>query len=271
NSSIHLDKDDYPKLAGILASNRWSYLPQQNLPIEPFDYTSNLEIITLTGDYSQQDTEISGLYNDAVNTFGSGQVLAILACKDGEGHYLYKREANDPKTTTSEPEKTEEDFVYISQDGKGILYTTSALILHFNIFIRFNFTKSGGYWSLQAANIDYNNAQINSILPISRRSCLPEAPIGFSYRCSSSDLFFNGTDGNLTIKDFQVQPWTKDSSFSDAYNCVGFVTIPILSGLFICSIVIGILSVGINLLMSIKTPTKFDNNRSKQLSFTVQD
>lgn len=133
NGSVQLDKEDYPKLAETLTKNQWAYLPQQNLPVEPFDYNPNLEVITLTGDPSHQDTELSALYNDAVTIYGVGHVLAILACRETEGHYLYKREAEEPKTTPeAEIGETENNFVYI-EEGKAIFYTTSAPILHLNV------------------------------------------------------------------------------------------------------------------------------------------
>lgn len=133
NGSLHLDREDYPKLAAIMSKDQWAYLPQQNLPVEPFDFNSNLEIIDLTGDPSHQDVEMTALYNDAVTIYGKGGVLAILACKEAEGHYLYKREAEEPKTTISPiAGETEKNFVYIA-DGKAILYTTSAPILYLNV------------------------------------------------------------------------------------------------------------------------------------------
>lgn len=133
NGSVQLDKEDYPKLADILSRNQWTYLPQQNLPVEPFDYNPNFEVITLTGDPSHQDTEISALYNDATTIYGAGHVLAVLACQEMEGHYLYKRDAEDPKTTPSSVSgETEKNFVYMLE-GKAILYTTSAPILHLNV------------------------------------------------------------------------------------------------------------------------------------------
>lgn len=133
NGSVHLDKEDYPKLAETLSKNQWAYFPQQNLPVEPYDFNSNLEIVPLTGDPSHQDIEMIALYNDAVTIYGVGQVLAVLACKEMEGHYMYKREAEEPKTTPSAvSEETETNFVYIA-DGKAILYTTSAPILHLNV------------------------------------------------------------------------------------------------------------------------------------------
>lgn len=133
NSSMHLDKEDFPKLAETLSKNQWAYLPQQSLPVEPFDYNSNLEVITLTGDPSHQDIEMTALYNDAVTIYGAGQVLAILACKETDAHYLYKREAEEQKTTPSSvPGETEKNLIFIV-DGKAILYTTSTPILHLNV------------------------------------------------------------------------------------------------------------------------------------------
>lgn len=55
---------------------------------------------------------------------------------------------------------------------------------------------------MSATNIEYKD--VDTTFLIARRSCIPEAPIGFSYRCSSTDMFFDGEGGNLTIKDFQV-------------------------------------------------------------------
>lgn len=132
NSSLDLDKENFPKLSGILAEDQWAYLPQRDLPVQPFDYNPNLEVITLTGDVFHQDTELTALYNDAVSIYGKGNVLAVLACTELEGHYMYKREAEEAKTPSPEPSETVKNFVYIV-DGKAILYTTSAPILHLNI------------------------------------------------------------------------------------------------------------------------------------------
>lgn len=76
------------------------------------------------------------MYRDAVNTYGSGKVLGILATKMDD-HDIRKREAAAEETSTSSTTTTaisptdepiEEDYIYNAK-GKAILYTTIAPIL----------------------------------------------------------------------------------------------------------------------------------------------
>ena len=71
------------------------------------------------------------------------------------------------------------------------------------LFMRFNFTLSYGSWSMKAVEIEYNGYK--NVLPVVGNMYeVPSAPLGFSYRCSSRDLWFsNGTDV-LNISDYQV-------------------------------------------------------------------
>lgn len=309
NNTNRLDKENYPKFRELVSNNVWTYLPQHSLVVEPFNYNTNVEVINLVGQTSQQDTEIVALFKDSVTIYGEGEVLGIMAYREEEIHYMFKREANEEPTTTSitpTEEPTETNFIYHAP-GKAILYTTSAPLLHMEINgqlhslalmehdkevtfddrnewsrlnigfkvnntrlrLRFNFTLSAyKYWALTAVEVEYKD--IKNSLPLVGDE--PIAPEGFSYRCSSKSLIFRSEQDNLTIVDYQVQPWLNGAdSFSDAYHCVGFVTVPILSGLFVSSILIGLLFLGILALMDIKTPNKFETSRSKQLTFTVQD
>lgn len=105
----------------------------------------------MVGTPAQQDVEISALYNDAVNTYGVGKVLGILATNTPKV-VLYtrvkravevKEEATTSSsvvsatTTTEEPlsplepsgeETMQENFVYIDV-GKTMMYTTGAPVL----------------------------------------------------------------------------------------------------------------------------------------------
>lgn len=92
------------------------------------------KVIHLVGPESQQDVEISALYRDAFNTYGSGKVLGILATKMDD-HDIRKREAAEEASTTTAvsptDEPVEEDYIYNAK-GKAILYTTTAPILSDN-------------------------------------------------------------------------------------------------------------------------------------------
>lgn len=61
----------------------------------------------------------------------------------------------------------------------------------------------------------------------------------------------------------QIQPnfagLTEFNQFSDSpHNCLGFMTIPILMGLFISIILLGILSIGFSCLFTIETYDRFE-------------
>ncbi|XP_055906783.1 uncharacterized protein LOC129942017 [Eupeodes corollae] len=308
NNTNRLDGENYPKFRQLVNENAWTYLPQHTLAVEPFNYNTNVEVINLVGQTSQQDTEIVALFKDSVTIYGEGEVLGILAYREEEVHYMYKREANEETTTQIAPteEPTETNFIY-QAPGKAILYTTTAPLLNMDINgqihslalmehdkeitfddrndwsrlnigfkvnntrlrLRFNFTLSSyHYWSLTAVEVEYKD--IRNSLPLIGDE--PVAPLEFSYRCSSKPLIFRSEQDNLTISDYQIQPWLNGrDKFSDAYHCVGFVTVPILSGLFVSAILIGLLFLGILAIMDIKTPNKFETSRSKQLTFTVQE
>lgn len=110
------------------------------------------QVINLVGPASQQDVELSAFYNDAVNSYGVGNVLGILAIKSND-HELRKRAANDdnnednsPDATTQTPELTtlpepdiatnlaEQDFIYYpdkpaKNSTRILLHTRSPPIL----------------------------------------------------------------------------------------------------------------------------------------------
>lgn len=85
-----------------------------------------MQIINLSGPTTQQDTEITALYKDAVLNNGEGRVLGIFASKRIPPNRIQKREAgvstdeptNSPVATTTglpptdEPNNVNVNFTY---------------------------------------------------------------------------------------------------------------------------------------------------------------
>ncbi|CRL07970.1 CLUMA_CG020835, isoform A [Clunio marinus] len=226
-------------------------------------------------------------------------------------HTIYKREAKqddvttEMPTTTSSDDSTEDNLIY-SATGKGILYTTEIPILKIKgskpsedvtyslqkhaivtaddrqdifkliikfivpektITIRFCFQISGGKWIMNQAEVDIDGK--TTMLNIVGET--PKAPLGFSFACGNS-FVFKSAKISLLLKNIQVQPLLKgENKFSKAFDCVGIVSPAIVSGIFVTFILGIVLSIAITAILDIKTPNKFENRSSKQLTFTVQE
>lgn len=71
---------------------------------------------------------------------------------------------------------------------------------------------------------------------------------------------------------FQMQPFMDSTErFSDNFDCIGYMTPGILSGLMVMGLIIMGLSAAWIMILDIRSPDKFESNRSKQLTITVQD
>lgn len=231
--------------------------------------------------------------------------------EDEGGRHKREAEAeSSTSSTTASPAPAEEvmkeDFIYIAT-GKAMLYTTSAPILSVDntsteekpfsrelkshgivkvderdqlrrlivtfatedvkTTLRFRFPITAGYWSLTSVEVE--DKEFKNTLEVVGEP--PSAPLSFSHKCSRSLIFKNGTM-SLTMENVQVQPWLgSEDRFSDAYDCIGFTTVPIWSGIFVSFLILIGTGIGINAIMEIKTPTRFESSRSKQLTFTVQE
>ncbi|XP_030370200.1 uncharacterized protein LOC115620868 isoform X1 [Scaptodrosophila lebanonensis] len=222
-----------------------------------------------------------------------------------------ENEEDASRTTTAQPpsaEETEQSFVYVAEGNKAVLYLNSPPVLRLSnesikllehnkhitfddqhakgygrlsitfmhnndkCTLRFKFTLSRGTWQMSNVEVDYKGVLV---LPArGDEYTLPSAPLGFSYRCSASNLIFGSRESaeSLQLTDFQVQPWLNGKkSFGEVYDCVGFTSTPILSGLLVVSFLIAILTLGISAMLSIHTPNRFESSRNKQLTFTVQE
>lgn len=140
-----------------------------------------------------------------------------------------------------------------------------------NIQFSLDFLKSStGYWYIQSVNLTVNNTltqfNINGSI---------YAPFRFSYACG--DQTFGNATAGITLPQFQVQPvflstiFTKQGKFDDPYNCVGFTTIPIWSGLFVTFILMIIMSIGLTMMMDIKTMDRFDDAKGKTITINVSE
>lgn len=132
-----------------------------------------------------------------------------------------------------------------------------------NLMLDFSFpVKSMGYYTLD--NITYDINGKNGVLLTKRDIYFPKT---FSYHCSLQTIFANDTV-RLRIMDMQVQINHTNAMFSDAYDCVGFTSIPIWTGIFVTAILALIMIWALTMIMDIRTMDRFDDPKGKTITIS---
>lgn len=181
--------------------------------------------------------------------------------------YFKSLQARDKKGTSTEvtvntvtTSKTNEKEIAITIDSKY------RIVLTFNLdgenYVILNKSKS---------TIDGKEIVINSDVFM---------PQEFSYACVSSLSFnFKEPAGDIVgvyFKNIQFQLNFENagenlSKFGDAYDCVGFTSPAIWSGLFITFLLLSIIGTGITYIMDIKTMDKFDDAKGKTITISASE
>lgn len=132
---------------------------------------------------------------------------------------------------------------------------------------------SAGYWYLSGINVtEKGNPQLEYSLKVKE----VYAPVGFSYHCTAGIFYGGDTKQNLSLPSFQIQAFSSTTNrtqygFGDAYDCVGFTTAPIWSGLFVTFILALIMTFGLTFMMDIKTMDRFDDPKGKTITVNVNE
>jgi V-type H+-transporting ATPase S1 subunit len=99
-------------------------------------------------------------------------------------------------------------------------------------------------------------------------------PFNFSYHCSKESIFSyknKETKEEISLKIFNLQVQMDTKKFNDAYDCVGFMSIPIWTGIFVTSILAIIMIWGLTMIMDIRTMDRFDDPKGKTITISAQD
>ncbi|XP_045506507.1 uncharacterized protein LOC123702765 isoform X2 [Colias croceus] len=139
------------------------------------------------------------------------------------------------------------------------------------ITLEFSFKQSGGWWTAVGVEVKRGLATIGLNLQAPAPPDAPSAVLGKAYHCSLP-LVYSSEEASLTFPNIQMQPFMESTEkFSDAFDCIGFTSVPIWSGLMVSFIMLLGLSISITMIMDIKTMDKFETTRSKQLTITVSE
>ncbi|XP_001655580.2 uncharacterized protein LOC5580171 [Aedes aegypti] len=166
---------------------------------------------------------------------------------------------------------------YDSREGESTLMVTFKTEDTTKVTLKFRFEIDAGYWSMPKVDVQLIDTKSkdtsktpDTTLEISEADT-PYAPLGFSYSCSRQLVFRNGSTV-LTLENIQVQPALENGpKFGSAWDCIGFTTAPIWSGLFVTSFMAVGLALAICAILDIKPPNRFESRTGKQLTFTVQE
>ncbi|CAH2059733.1 unnamed protein product, partial [Iphiclides podalirius] len=138
------------------------------------------------------------------------------------------------------------------------------------ITLEFSFKQSVGWWVAAGVEVRRGRGAGLGLLP----PAPPEAPaavLGHAYRCSQP-LVYAAENATLTFPNILMQPFMENTQkFADAFNCIGFTTVPIWSGLMVSFIIAMGLAVSISMIMDIRSMDRFETSRGKQLTITVSE
>ncbi|CAK1587601.1 unnamed protein product [Parnassius mnemosyne] len=152
---------------------------------------------------------------------------------------------------------------------------TMTTVMNFNMDnIQLNFVENNGYWTFETVLLTRSN--LSEMLYPNHEVY---AVNGFSYRCAQNVTFSSINDTqqySLTFMDMKVQPFFKNTNesemvFGDSFNCVGFFSVPIWSGLFVVFILLAITFYGIMMMMDIRTMDRFDDPKGKTITINTSE
>ncbi|CAH0697241.1 unnamed protein product [Spodoptera exigua] len=139
------------------------------------------------------------------------------------------------------------------------------------ITLEFSFKQSAGWWTAVGVEVKFGLETTGISLKAPAPPDAPSAVLGRSYHCSLP-LVYSSEEATLTLPDVQMQMFMDSTEkFADAFDCIGFTTVPIWSGIMVSFIMLIGLGISISMILDIKTMDRFENNRSKQLTITVSE
>lgn len=246
----------------------------------------SLVVVNLAGDdFASHDALIDGLYDRLRAEFPN--LLAVYTGKTPSFRYttLIRRTRRQTEPTQNDVLQIENTFLmYYEKFEAGpvggpltaVVFSgvtkdatnSSETTLQVNLSgpaadLRINFALGQGNW--QIMGVTYNGAPyfLRHRVDINQY---------FSYRCNDLRYYTPDMKNEIVLTEVQLQPhWPSEGGpafekFGDAWNCVGFTTPGILTGLFIVFIFIFIGSYGITWMMDIRTMDRFDDPKGKTIT-----
>lgn len=132
-----------------------------------------------------------------------------------------------------------------------------------------------GYYTLKTVTYQFSNKTVN------RKNLTTNTdivfPFNFSYHCSQNVIFKNSSIVlNITNLQVQLDPRLANDKdnvkvFDDAYDCVGFTTIPIWTGIFVTAILALIMIWALTMIIDIRTMDRFDDPKGKTITISAQE
>lgn len=139
------------------------------------------------------------------------------------------------------------------------------------ITLEFSFKQSAGWWIAVGVDVKVGLETTGLSLMAPAPPDAPSAVLGRSYHCSLP-LVYSSDEATLTLPNVQMQMFMDSTEkFADSFDCIGFTTVPIWSGLMVSFIMLIGLGISISMILDIKTMDRFETNRSKQLTITVNE
>lgn len=131
-----------------------------------------------------------------------------------------------------------------------------------------NFLLTSGSWEITGVTFDNTPYYLRHRVHLNQH---------FSYRCYSLHYYTLDMKKEIVFEQVQIQPFwpsegaTEFNRFGDSWDCTGFTTPGILTGLFLVFIFIFIGAYGITWMMDIRTMDRFDDPKGKTITINVAE
>lgn len=95
-------------------------------------------------------------------------------------------------------------------------------------------------------------------------------PFNVSYHCAQTHIFsYKTKDSEIHLKLSRLQVQMDAKDFGRVQDCVGFVSVPILTGILVTAILALILIWGITMILDIRTMDRFDDPKGKTITISA--
>lgn len=138
------------------------------------------------------------------------------------------------------------------------------------ISLKAQFNNANGYFRFNG--FEYNRADVNDEKIFLKSKDDIVFPYNFSYHCQKINFFnYEHKENDILLKltNFQVQMDTEN--FDAVYDCIGFISISIWTGLFVMMILAIIIIWGLIMIIDIRTMDHFDDPKGKTITIASQD